>query len=227
MWLLLISLGCGPKTVPTAAAATEPTAATPERAELDGLTEQLESRAIADDSEIYRHAALLAVALSDGEADPEIWDGAVALLELMAAEPTPVDEPESEPVTDPDGIDADARATLRIADRRISLARESLRAGDYRATLDALELLRDGPGWEDALPYWEEAVDGWVAEERERAGQMYIAARSVPRAERITALEEVRDILDGLLSDFPDSAYAEPLLENLERIERELESAAD
>ncbi|MBW2255779.1 MAG: hypothetical protein JRI25_14425 [Deltaproteobacteria bacterium] len=232
MWILLLVLACGPKTAP--ATATSPVQA--ERAALEQLARDLEDGGEGD-WEGRRLGAELATELAVGEADPTIRARALALLvwlrDYEEREPQPVPEitppedtgdPFQEEVVDPEGLRADTRATLQVADVRIARAREHLRRGDYGATLDALALLRDGPGWEDALPYWMEAVDLHVAQERERIGQLYVESKGYPREERRVRLMEVRDFLEGLVDDYPESAYAEPLEQNLERVERELEA---
>lgn len=47
---------------------------------------------------------------------------------------------------------------------------ERVDAGHPRAAIDAFKPLRGTIAWSDAAVLWAEAVDGWVAEERERAG---------------------------------------------------------
>jgi len=230
MWILLLALACGPKVAP--ASATSPVGA--EREALEQLARDLEDRG---EWEGYRLGAELAAELAARDADPIVRARALSLLVWLrdteepglqpvpeVQPPTDTGEPFHEPEVDPEGLRADTRATLQVADARIARAREQLRRGDYGGTLDTLAILRDGPGWEDALPYWTEAMDLYVAQERERIGQLYLEAKGLPRAERRVRLEEVRDLLEGLLDDYPDSAYAEPLQQNLERIERELEA---
>jgi hypothetical protein len=232
MWILLLALACGPKTAP--ASATSPVGA--EREALEQLARDLEDGGEGE-WEGHRLGADLAAELAAGKADPVVRARALALLvwlrDYEEPEPEPILEVGPTPDTadpfhanpvDPEGLRADTRATLEVADARIARAREYLRRGDYGATLDALAMLRDGPGWEDALPYWTEAVDLHVAQERERIGQLYVESKGLPRPERMVRLQEVRDLLEGLLDDYPESAYVEPLQQNLERIERELEA---
>ena len=128
----------------------------------------------------------------------------------------------NDPDLDPSGQAADARVAELIAEDQRELARAALRAGDWLGAVDALEPLKNTPSWASVEPYYIEAVDGWVGAERERIGQDYVATRGLPRAERLNALRGVRDDLDALVRTWPDSAYEEPLRNNLARVEREL-----
>ena len=101
----------------------------------------------------------------------------------------------------------------------IESARASLASGDYR---EAIESLRDHRGSEDVDKLWQEAVDGYVHAERERAGNLYVRAREMPEGEiRDSAVEEVVSILEGLLRDYPESSYVDALERNLEMVRGE------
>lgn len=233
MVLLLLALACAPKPASPAVPATEPVvlpvAAAEEQAAFETLSRNLAEQEANTGIAAYGHGADLADALVEGVADPEVRAAAIDLLEWLATTDLgePPEAPEVDTGLDPLGALAEARATSRAAEVWIPEARERLRRGDYRGAIEALRPLQGTSAWEDARPYWEEAVDLYVAEERERAGQMYIDARGLKGAARRAALLEVRDVLAGLLDEFPDSAYTDPLRENLERVERALESGAD
>jgi len=63
---------------------------------------------------------------------------------------------------------------------------------------------------------WQEAVDGYVHVERERAGELYLKALEMPQGEiREAAMDEVVSILERLLEDYPESSYTEDIAENL------------
>ena len=121
-------------------------------------------------------------------------------------------------------LDAGA-PTVLVAEEQLQAARAALRAGDPHGAIDALTPLRGTIAWADAAGLWAEAVDGWVAEERERAGTLFLQARDASGAARRQGLLNVRDLLAALLADYPDSAYTEALTRNLERVEQALEPA--
>lgn len=214
--LVLALIACTPKPAP--ADAPLQSVAGAEQEALEALARELEGRA----GEGEQLGGELARALASGSADPGVREAAVELL--LWLEEAPADAAAPDDPLDPAGVAAEERATLRGADARVQVARDHLRHGRYRDAIDALAPLEGSVAWPDALPYWEEAVDGHVARERERAGELYMAARRFPLEARVAALEEVREVLDGLLREFPESSYATPLRENLERVERDLEA---
>ena len=89
--------------------------------------------------------------------------------------------------------------------------------------IGVIEALRETETWPEVEPIWEEAVDGWVGLQRELLGQRFVASRDLPRAERMEELRAIRTALAALIDDYPNSAFVEPLMDNLERIERALE----
>ncbi|HJN73608.1 MAG TPA: hypothetical protein QGF58_06700 [Myxococcota bacterium] len=96
----------------------------------------------------------------------------------------------------------------------IESARASLAAGDYA---DAVASLRSHRGEAEVDRLWQEAVDGFVHVERERAGALFVSARDMPEGEiRDSAVEEVVSILEGLLRDYPESSYVDAIERNLE-----------
>ncbi|MFH1466793.1 MAG: hypothetical protein ABIO70_20580 [Pseudomonadota bacterium] len=103
-------------------------------------------------------------------------------------------------------------------------ARRALAEGAYEAALDQLaELSPEGD--EEVARLWQEAVDGHVHAERERAGGLFLAARSVAdSAQRKAKIEEVVGILKGLLERYPESSYAAAIQRNLQLVEQELET---
>lgn len=107
----------------------------------------------------------------------------------------------------------------------VAVARSALEAGDPAGALAALEpcgLVDCGEGLE-ALRV--QARDAWIHAERERAGALYVRARSEPDPmERRARLVEARDILAGLLDRFPAAEQAEALQRNLDLVRAELEA---
>ncbi len=70
---------------------------------------------------------------------------------------------------------------------------------------------------------WKEAIDGWVHDERERAGAIFLEARDLPQGnDRRNRIEEVLRILDGLVRDYPDSTYREAIDRNIQLVRDEL-----
>lgn len=106
----------------------------------------------------------------------------------------------------------------------VAVARSALEAGDPAGALAALEpcgLVDCGEGLEDLRV---QARDAWIHAERERAGALYVRARSEPDPmERRARLVEARDILAGLIDRFPDADQVEALRRNLDLVLVELE----
>lgn len=88
---------------------------------------------------------------------------------------------------------------------------------------DALDLITDAPiKNQDILSLADEASDGYVRQERERAGHKFLEARKLTGNEKLMLLEEVRDILQQILVEFPDSTYVEAVRRNLTLVEKEI-----
>lgn len=146
----------------------------------------------------------LALALATGGADPSVERAAAKLILTLRAE-----------------VEGDlAVADALTADLRVERAREVWRQGDSERAVRLLEPVREDP---IAALLYAEAVDSWVSAERERLGEVYFQARSGPRAERAGHLHEVQRGLSALIESYPESVYSEPLADNLERVERELD----
>lgn len=228
MWLVLLLFACAPKPAPAASldavALPPPHADNAQQGVLDTLAKTLAEQQANTGVAAYGQGAALARSLEDGVADPQVVQTSIDLLHWLAT--TDLALPPA-PETNADtaaGVHADDRATAETVDTRVAEARDRLRRGDYQAAIEVLKPLKGGPRWADAEPYWEEAVDGWVYEERERAGHLFVGALKMKGAARHQALMQVHGILAGLLRDYPDSAYTKPLNEDLERVERSLET---
>lgn len=111
---------------------------------------------------------------------------------------------------------------LKSTEQALDDAREALAKNDYRGALDLLTPYQDREDWALLEEVWLEAVDGWVFQERERAGEMFRASRAWPQAERDKATLEVQAILEGLLEQYPETTYKAALIRNLQMVEREL-----
>lgn len=102
----------------------------------------------------------------------------------------------------------------------LAAVRAHLAAGSYR---DAVNGLRDHRSNPDAGALWVEAVDGYVHQEREAAGQLFVAARDMPPGEvRDSAFAEVVGMLEALVRDYPESSYTQAIEDNLVLVRKEL-----
>lgn len=108
----------------------------------------------------------------------------------------------------------------------LAAAKDALAANDYRGALDVLSPLKDSDSWPLLEEVWQEAVDGWVFTERERAGELYRGSRAWPTEARDRATQEVAAILEGLLEEYPETTYKAALVRNLQLVQRELPAAS-
>jgi hypothetical protein len=107
---------------------------------------------------------------------------------------------------------------------RFNDSKEALAASDYRK---ALGLLDDDhhagtlTAAEEKL--WGEAVEGFVRAERERAGDLFVAAREMSAGSEKTAkISEVVAVLEGLLREYPGSRYESAIRRNLDIVRQEM-----
>jgi len=119
------------------------------------------------------------------------------------------------------GHQADQRALAQTVEQRLATGRTALRAGRPDGALLALGPVRDDPR---VRPFWVEAVDAHVYARREVAGRWYRRAGQLRGESRQHALLQARSILAELAHDFPDSIYAEPVLDALARVDRTLDA---
>ncbi|MCB9745856.1 MAG: hypothetical protein H6741_11125 [Alphaproteobacteria bacterium] len=112
--------------------------------------------------------------------------------------------------------------TLARADEAMVQARQALAAQDYPAALQALAPLRGEGAPVELEELYLEAADGWVHQERERAGALFLEARGWPAEKKDAGLREVEAILQGLLDDYPESTYADAIERNLGLVRKEL-----
>lgn len=123
------------------------------------------------------------------------------------------------------------RSHEAMRDDGLEAAREALSRGEYVEAIAQLDQLADAlveagvdqqPD-EQLTTLRNEAVDGHVHTERERAGKLFLAARENQDADlRKQGLEQVIALLEGLLADYPDSSYADAISRNLQLVKREL-----
>ncbi|MFT5582819.1 MAG: hypothetical protein ACI9VR_000395 [Cognaticolwellia sp.] len=116
-----------------------------------------------------------------------------------------------------------AEPSIALGDAQAQ-AREQLASGEYQNAMTTLEPFQEGPLWDSVTKaLWKEAVDGFVRTERERAGEMFLAARDLPLGDaRTRSLREVETVLVGLLTFYPESSYNEPIQQNLDMVRAEL-----
>ena len=142
-----------------------------------------------------------------------------------AVSPTPTKDPRAERGGDRPGRPADPAPAPLTIEAAGAAARDALAKNDYKAALDALRPLRDDERFAEIAPLWQEAVDGWVHHERERAGLLFQTSRAWPQAERDAATQEVKGVLEGLLRDYPETTYKAAIVRNLQLVERETAAA--
>ncbi len=122
--------------------------------------------------------------------------------------------------------DPTVAADRQAWDEALADARAAVAAAQYRKALELFARLDGTPLQETARREAASAVDVLVKEERERAGELFVAARRKPDADsRIAAMEQVHQILAGLLEEFPDSGYADRVRGNLDVVEKELRAS--
>lgn len=137
-----------------------------------------------------------------------------ALEELDAPDDALRDAPEDAPEEAPTGA-ADP----------VSAARAALEAGDPAGALAALSPCGVVDCADDAEALREEAEEAWIHAERERAGALFVRARSEPDAtERMGRLVEAREILAGLVDRFPDAEQVEAIRRNIDLVQKELDT---
>ena len=178
------------------------------QAYLDAILE-IEQRA---EEEVVEEGLLLIA--GEGQDTVEDLFGAGEVLEIDAAFQDAAGE------TGDSGL---AEPTIALGDAQ-ARAREQLASGDYQDAMDTLEPFKSGPLWDSVTKgLWKEAVDGFVRVERERAGEMFLAARALPAGDaRTRSLREVETLLVGLLTFYPESSYNEPIQKNLDLVRAEL-----
>ncbi len=132
------------------------------------------------------------------------------------------------PVLPPEGaddpvVDTPARDARAIKAEQLVRARQALAQGEY---LEAISFTVPGDQGEpdpELLSLRQEAVDGWVHLERERAGRLFLDARDLADLQqRRTAYEQVVVTLQGLLESYPESTYSQAITRNLQLVQREL-----
>lgn len=111
---------------------------------------------------------------------------------------------------------------LQVAEP-MSLARAALDAGDPAGALAALEPCGVVDCPDGVATLRAQAQIAWIHAERERAGALFVRARSEPDpTERKARLVESRQILSALLDRFPDAPQAEDIRRNVDLVDKEI-----
>jgi hypothetical protein len=146
-------------------------------------------------------------------------------VDAGAVNPPPTKDPKVERGGERHTKPAEPAATPLTVEAAGAAARDALAKNDYAAALDALRPMKDDERFSEIAPLWQEAVDGWVHHERERAGLLFQTSRAWPQAERDAATQEVKGVLEGLLRDYPETTYKAAIVRNLQLVERETAAA--
>lgn len=103
-------------------------------------------------------------------------------------------------------------------------ASAALAEARYTDAMAALEPFQDTADWVELEPLWQEAVDGFVHDERERAGELFMAARDMPDGpDKQAQVRQVETLLVGLVTFYPESSYTDAINENLALVRAELD----
>ncbi len=157
------------------------------------LIDAMEQGDVPEEAMVSYLDALLVI---EGRGEPEILEEVPVLVPKVSEE----------------DIELDYDTALGPEDVRALLAE-----GRYVEALRGLE-----PVKESQPELWQEAVDGYVHVERERAGELYLKAMEMPEGEiRDSAIGEVVSILERLLEDYPESSYSDDIEENLRLVRQD------
>lgn len=103
-------------------------------------------------------------------------------------------------------------------------ASAALAEARYTDAMAELERYQDTADWVELEPLWQEAVDGFVHDERERAGKLFLAAREMPDGpDKQAQIQQVETLLVGLVTFYPESSYTDAIHENLVLVRAELD----
>ena len=102
-------------------------------------------------------------------------------------------------------------------------ARELLAQWQHEEAIEVLRPHHRAEFWPELSALWQEAVDGHVHTERERAGERFIRARKMdPGPDRQMAMEDVLVALRDLIEAYPETSYSEALTRNIRVVEADL-----
>jgi hypothetical protein len=164
---------------------------------------------------------------TEGEGEESLGEPKdTAAVNLPPSKDPPAKDPKAERGGERQGRPADPSAPPPTVEAAGAAARDALAKNDYKAALDALRPMKDDERFAEIAPLWQEAVDGWVHHERERAGLLFQTSRAWPQAERDAATQEVKGVLEGLLRDYPETTYKAAIVRNLQLVERETAGAS-
>ena len=99
-------------------------------------------------------------------------------------------------------------------------ARERMAADDLKGALDQLELCQGQACGAATVTLWREVRDRYVYQRREAAGTAFIKAqKSADSGARKAAFESVRNDLESLQNDYPESRYNEGVKSSLSKVD--------
>jgi hypothetical protein len=104
----------------------------------------------------------------------------------------------------------------------VGRAREALADGRPRDALEALAGISPECPDQDYESVRADAIETHVRAERERAASLFLEAREKTGPERRAAFEEVKALLEELLANWPENAYAAAIGKNIRKVDQEL-----
>ena len=102
-------------------------------------------------------------------------------------------------------------------------AREQLASGDPYAAMEALEICMDEACWDEVSGTWVHARDLYIYQRREQAAELFLRAQ-VERdpGEKLRQMNHVHQMLDELMTDYPDTRYGSAIQRNITMVVREI-----
>ena len=101
-----------------------------------------------------------------------------------------------------------------------------MNSGDLTGAMTQLEVCRSQPCWAEVGVLWSEVRDRIVYQEQERAGQIFLAARSLQDASvRLGKLQEARRILADVQKRYPNTRYAKGIADKIARVDAAISEA--
>lgn len=144
---------------------------------------------------------------------------------------TPIASIQGEDIQVDESTTMDAGTTEQLAASAgapaiLDAARRRMNSGDLTGAMTQLEVCRAQPCWAEVGGLWSEVRDRIVYQEQERAGQIFLAARSLQDASvRLGKLQEARRILADVQKRYPNTRYAKGIADKIARVDAAISEA--